>query len=71
MTDGPAHASTRIDDLEVRIAHQDSVIADLNDVITSQWRKISALERQIALLREEFQNGTASREAQEPPPPHY
>ena len=70
MTDGPAHASTRIDDLEVRIAHQDSVIADLNDVITSQWRKISALERQIALLREEFQNGTASREALEPPP-HY
>ena len=62
---------TRLDALEMRIAHQDSTIAELNDVITAQWRKIDLLERQIALLREEFQNLSTARDGPEPPPPHY
>ena len=33
----------RFDALEMRIAHQDQMIAELNEVITAQWRKIDAL----------------------------
>lgn len=71
MSDDISDHSSRIDMLEVRIAHQDHTIAELNEVITAQWRKIDALERQIAKLRDEYQNMAAPREGPEPPPPHY
>ena len=71
MMDIPTDESARLDALEMRIAHQDHTIAELNDVITSQWRKIDVLERQLSILKEEFQNLTPSRGGPEPPPPHY
>ena len=62
---------SRLDALEIRVAHQDEAIADLNEVITAQWRKIDLLERQLKALREEFHNSGPARDAPEPPPPHY
>ena len=62
---------SRLDALEVRIAHQDATINDLNDVVTSQWRKIEVLERRLAQLLEEVQNLDASRSVPDKPPPHY
>ena len=61
----------RITALEIRVAHQDQTIAELNEVVTTQWRKIEALERQMGRLREEFQNSQNDRGGVEPPPPHY
>jgi SlyX protein len=64
--------SARLDDLEMRIAHQDNVITELNDVITAQWRSIAVLERQVAQLREAMDGSEGlPRGAPEPPPPHY
>ena len=63
--------ATRIDGLEIRFAHQDQTIAELNDVITAQWKRIELLDSQIRQLREEFQNMDTGRNAPEPPPPHY
>jgi SlyX protein len=63
--------AARLEALETRVAHQEIVISELNEVITSQWRKIDALERQFALLREELQSLAPARDAPEPPPPHY
>lgn len=71
MTDGLSDPHARIDALEMRLAHQDRMIGDLNEVITAQWRTIDMLERHVRALREEFQNIGASRDAPEPPPPHY
>ena len=71
MPDSPADASARLDALEAHFAHQDRLIAELNEVITSQWRKIDLLERQVARLRQEFQNIGTQRDGAEPPPPHY
>jgi SlyX protein len=62
--------SPRLDALEIRIAHQDRVIAELNDTVTAQWRKIDALERELKMLREEVRNAYPARNEPEPPP-HY
>jgi SlyX protein len=61
----------RIDDLEIRIAHQDRAIAELNEVITQQWRRIDALERKLTRLIEEMEVAAPTRDGPEPPPPHY
>jgi len=68
---GPEEAS-RVAELELRIAEQDKVIADLNEMVVSQWRKIDALERRFGELREEFDTASRLRsDGPEPPPPHY
>jgi SlyX protein len=64
-------AAARLDDVETRIAHQERMIADLNDVITKQWRKIDQLERQLSRMKEELQSIEPQRTTPEPPPPHY
>jgi uncharacterized coiled-coil protein SlyX len=71
MSEGQENHSSRLHALEIRIAHQDKSIDELNDVIAAQWRKIDVLERRLAQLREEIQNIGSTREAPEPPPPHY
>ena len=62
----------RIPNLEARIAEQDRVIADLNDMVVAQWRKIDNLERRLGELRDEFDASATGRpDGSEPPPPHY
>ncbi len=63
--------SSRLDALETQVAHQERIITELHDALTAQWRKIDALERQVAKLIEEIQSAAAPRDASEPPPPHY
>ena len=36
--------NSRVTDLERRIAEQERVIADLNEMVVAQWRKIDSLE---------------------------
>lgn len=71
MSSEQAELVARLEGLEVRVAHQDRTISELNEVITSQWAKIEVLERQFLRLREEVQNMAPAREGPEPPPPHY
>ena len=48
------------------------VIADLNEMVVAQWRKIDALERRLGELREEFDAAAMARnDGPEKPPPHY
>ena len=62
----------RITELERRIAEQDKVIADLNEMVVAQWRKIDSLERRLGELRDEFESAALGRpDGVEPPPPHY
>jgi SlyX protein len=70
MSDGRSDLS-RLDALETLVAHQDKTIGELNGAINAQWRKIDALERQVAKLHAEIQSIEAPRDAAEPPPPHY
>jgi SlyX protein len=62
---------TRINDLEIRMAHQDQTIADLNDVITAQWKKLDALERQLKRLSDELESMDVGDAPANQKPPHY
>ena len=46
---------TRITELELRVAHQDKALGELNDVVLAQWKRIEALERQLARMSEDMQ----------------
>jgi SlyX protein len=67
-----ANLEKRIDELEMRMAHQDKTIAELNDVITEQWKKMEAMERQLRRFGEELESlGSAEGPAANQKPPHY
>lgn len=61
----------RLDDLEMRIAYQDKTIADLNEMITAQWKKIERLERQLQRIDEEVQSLDGREAPPNQKPPHY
>ena len=71
------HASdeqARIDALEIRIAHQDRMIEDLNQTITQQWKDIDRLKREVARLADRMANAEHALSpdpGEEPPPPHW
>ncbi len=65
-------SSIRIAELEHRITEQEKVIADLNEMVVAQWKKVDLLERRFKELRDEFEASNEQRDkAPEPPPPHY
>ena len=64
----------RIDVLETHIAHQDSIIDELNDVSIKQWVEIQKLNDRFDHLRNKLSE--VEREIDPPsgkdaPPPHY
>lgn len=63
----------RIEALEIRAAHQDRTIDDLNTVIADQWREIDRLKRLIARIDDQMAavEVLARTGEKEPPPPHY
>ena len=74
MTDSPSSDSARLDELEMRVVHQDQTIEDLNAAVTAQWKLIERLEREVARLGERVADAEqASGDAApvERPPPHY
>jgi SlyX protein len=67
-----ASLEARIEALEARLMFQDVTIETLNETVTTQWREIDALKRQIASLSERLQEAESGlpRPTNEPPP-HY
>jgi SlyX protein len=67
-------AADRFEDLEVRIAYQDQMLNELNDVVTRQQATITRLEQRYELLLERVRS-LGDRDAAVPPgdekPPHY
>jgi SlyX protein len=66
-----ADLANRIEELETRVAHQDKIIGELNDVITAQWRKMEAIEFQLRRLGEEMQTMEQGDAPANQKPPHY
>jgi len=64
--------AARLDALEIRIAHQDQTIDELNLTMTAQWKVIDALTRKLNLLEEQARSGSQIADpGTEAPPPHY
>ena len=64
----------RIDNLEMRVAHQDEVIEALNKTVIEQWARLDSALQRIKLLEDrlrEINIGVGRDAADEPPPPHY
>jgi len=69
--DGP---DDRIDNLEMRIAHQDEVIDVLNKMVIEQWAKLDQAFARIKHLEDrlrEIQFSVVRDAEDEVPPPHY
>jgi len=62
----------RIERLETRLTFQDDTIETLNQTITSQWREIDALARQVASLSDRLREAEANAPVPaNETPPHY
>jgi SlyX protein len=62
----------RVDTLEMRLTFQDETIEQLNQTITTQWKQIDALTRQLTELRERLQEAEANAPGPaNERPPHY
>ena len=63
----------RITELEIKFAHQEATIADLNDVILSQQKTIDSLELRLLKMETELKGLSSNIKdaADETPPPHY
>ena len=74
MKDTASTDAGRLDELEMRVVHQDQTIEDLNAAITAQWKLIERLERQVERLAErvaEAEQSAGQPAPVDPPPPHY
>ncbi len=73
MTTPPADHTARIDALEIHLAHQAEVVADLDRMVTAQWAEIDRLKRLVADLTDRV-GETESKVDEVLPvkrPPHY
>nr|HEX4316065.1 SlyX family protein [Kofleriaceae bacterium] len=58
-------------DLEVRIAYQDRVIADLDALVRAFATRLDAAERELRQLREALRSPELPGGPANEPPPHY
>jgi SlyX protein len=65
---------SRLEDLEIRIAHQEAALEELTQTTLAQQKQIEALNAQVdylkSLLKELTPSAVAPR-SEETPPPHY
>ncbi|MEJ0075425.1 MAG: SlyX family protein [Alphaproteobacteria bacterium] len=66
-------ALARFEALEIRMAHQDRTIDDLNTAVRDQWERIDRLTKQIERMVDRLQRveDSGPPDGSEPPPPHY
>ncbi|MBZ9936409.1 SlyX family protein [Mesorhizobium sp. BR1-1-16] len=73
MIDDPS-VPDRVDALEIRAAHHERNLDELNEVILAQWKEIDRMTRLVRRLEERLSEAEARSgrpNAPEPPPPHY
>ncbi len=63
----------RVMELEIRNAHQEDTIEQLNQIVFKQQRQIDDLIRQLSYLKNQLSSlqEAGAKESEEPPPPHY
>lgn len=64
----------RIEDLEIRITHQEHAIEELTDTILKQELATKLLHEELKTLRDQLMSVSRQdmgKSEEEPPPPHY
>jgi len=61
----------RLTELEVKVAYQDRLLGELDDVVRSFTQKIEALERELREVRAGIKSPPAPLGPAGEPPPHY
>ena len=61
----------RIIELEVRLAYQDKLLSDLDDVVRSLSRRLDAQERELVQLKETLSESPSPVGPVDETPPHY
>ncbi len=70
----PSADQSRTDELEIRISHHERMIEDLNTTITSQWKELDRLRRDVERLSDRLASAEVAigpDSGEEPPPPHW
>jgi SlyX protein len=74
MSEGMCMSEERFIDLETRLAHQDQLLIELNDVVTAQQSKIMQLEELCKALIQRVRSvsdGGPDGDSGDERPPHY
>jgi SlyX protein len=64
----------RVNEVETRLAFQETTLQELNEALTSQQQQLSQMQAVLEKLREriaELASNMQSDAGVEPPPPHY
>jgi SlyX protein len=64
----------RLIEIEIKLAHQDKSLEELNDVVYKQQQQIDLLQKSLSNLTKRLQSGTNNDLEIGPPddkPPHY
>lgn len=67
----PNELAERVTELEVKLAYQDRIIADLDGVVREFAERVERLERTVKSLRETAENSADPVGAADEKPPHY
>jgi len=68
---GPDADEARVLKLEEKVAYQDKLIAELNEVVISLHRATDALGLRVRSLERELRSELGARDMPNEPPPHY
>lgn len=68
MTD--SESEQRFLKLETKIAYQEKLLAELNDVLLERGQEVDRLKVRVAALERQYQEGEEFSPGHEPPP-HY
>ncbi len=62
----------RLEELEIKLAHLELGLLDLNEVVVRQQRELQQLQLRSQQLAHQLESGTASADPSAPEvPPHY
>ncbi len=61
----------RIIELETRVAYQDKLLSDLDEVVQVFAKRVETLEKKVRLLEESQKEQPNDMEPHHSPPPHY
>lgn len=61
----------RCEDLEIKLAFQDKLVRDLDELVRAMGDRLAAAERELAALREAIRSPEPVLGPPSEPPPHY